>query len=328
MLTRRQWLGALALSPLAASAQPAWRPSRPMRFLVIFARGGSDDRVARLIAGAMAPVLGQPIKVENVVGDLGNRAAAALLEAPADGHTLLAGSSTVLASNAAVFPQRTPFDPLEAFAPVGRVGINTLLLAVPRNRPWRDIAALLAQARANPGAMRVGTAGEGSMSHLYTMALAREAGVRFDIAHLNGGAATVAALTAGEIDFTFTQAVTLLPLVADGRARPMMVGSKLRAVWMPSLMEVPSVEDVLPASTMDATEWWALAARAGTAPEILQALNRVLSDLVDRDEAVRARLAEMGILPTADPSPADFRAFWQADVARWRGLAPLVNATQ
>lgn len=299
-----------------------------MRFVVTFPPGGSNDRVGRLLAGAMSPLLGQPIEVVNIVGDLGNRGAAAVLEAPADGHTLIVSSSNVLASNAAIFPQQTPFDPLEAFAPVGRVGIGTILLAVPAARPWRDMGALITQARANPGRIRAGTDGEGSFSHLYTLALARAAGLRFEIVHLNGGAGSAAAVAAGEVDFNFTIASTLLPLVADGRARPLMVGSKLRAVWVPALVEIPSVEDVLPSATIDATEWWALAARAGTPPEILQALNQLLFGLLDGNEALRGALAAMAILPNPDPTPADFRTFWQADILRWRELASLSQTPQ
>ncbi len=166
----------LALLPaLPALAQRPW-PTRPMRLVVPFPPGGLADQLARPLAARLTAVLGQPMVVENRPGAGGNIGADAVAKAAPDGYSWLLGSIGPLAANQFLFASM-PFDTATAFAPVSLLVNTPKVIVVNRDRPWRSLAEMLAAARAAPGAVRAGSAGNGSSLHIALALLNRAARV-------------------------------------------------------------------------------------------------------------------------------------------------------
>jgi len=320
--TRRAVLLAGLAAALPGSAiaqqQPAF-PARPVRLVVPIAPGGANDIIARMIAERLAPVLGQPVVVENRPGAGGNLGAAAVAQAEKDGHTLLFTSANVLVANKWLYRTQMPIDPLRDLAPVSRVAVGTILLVVNAQRPWRTLDELLAFARANPGRVTMGSSGTGTISHLFLERLKRAAGV--DITHVpyRGGSLAIQDLSAGAIDMMFDAIPALLPHIREGRFRPLAAGSAGRIAYVPELAEVPGMDEAMPGAGIDALNWWSVVAPAGTPQGPIRALHAALARVM-ADEALAAQLRPMSFLPTTDPSPEAFGALWRAEEGKWREL--------
>ena len=319
MITRRQWAATAAASAGLGFSQRAEAQGGELRVVINIGAGGANDQIGRLVSERLAARLGLRLVVENIAGQGGNSGALNVLGAPPDGRTLLFTAANAITANAFLYGAIMPFDPLRDFAPIGRAGLGTILLVVPADRPWRDFAALVAHARANPGLLTAGSSGVGTISHLYIEELNRAAEMRIRHQAYPGGAPAIADLLAGRIDMMFDVIPAILPHVQAGRLRALAVGSEYRAVWTPALMETPAMGELLPGKGLDATNWWAFVARAGTPPEALTALNTALGSVLE-EEALRSRLQALTVLPAADPSPADFRRFWEAQMPLWRAL--------
>lgn len=329
-LTRRAALtGAAALAatlPLAGAARAQAFPSRPVRIVVPIAPGGANDITARLIAESLMPILGQRVIVENRPGAGGNLGAQAVAQAEKDGHTLLFTTATVLAANKWLYGAQMPIDPMRDLAPITRVGELTILLVVNSSRPHRSLAELLAFARANPGRVTMGSSGTGTISHLYLERLNRAAGTQITHVPYRGGAPAVQDLMAGNIDMMFDAIPALLPQIREGRFRPLAVGSAKRITFVPELADVPGMEEALPGSGIDAKNWFAIVAPAGTPEGPIATLHAALRRVM-ADEAIGARLRPMSIEPITDPSPAAFGTFWRAQEGVWRDLVQQSGAT-
>ena len=323
LLTRRAvpLAGFAALLPGVTVAQQQQQafPTRPVRLVVPIAPGGANDIIARLIAERLAPVLGQPVVVENRPGAGGNLGAAAVAQAEKDGHTLLFTSANVLVANKWLYRTQMPIDPLRDLAPVTRVAVGTILLVVNAQRPWRSLGELLAFARANPGRVTMGSSGTGTISHLFLERLKRAAGV--DITHVpyRGGSLAIQDLSAGAIDMMFDAIPALLPHIREGRFRPLATGSAGRITYVPELAGVPGMDEAMPGAGIDAQNWWSVVAPAGTPEGPIRSLHAALARVM-ADEALAAQLRPMSFLPTTDPSPAAFGAFWRAEEGKWRDL--------
>ena len=186
-MLRRNLLSALAAAPLCPSTRAAAQerfPGRPLRVIVPFAAGGSTDILARLCAGFLADALGlpgqtsgAPIVVENVTGAGGTLGAARVLEAPADSHTLLAGTPGPITINPRLLP-RIAYDPLRDFAPVAFVGDSPAVVVVRRDSPIRSLGELVARAKAEPGKLTYASSSIGSFAHLSGALFEWRAGVQ------------------------------------------------------------------------------------------------------------------------------------------------------
>lgn len=327
--TRRAALAAATLSavlPLGRPASAQAFPTRPVRIIVPIAPGGANDITARMIADALMPVLGQRVVVENRPGAGGNLGAQAVAQAEKDGHTLLFTTATVLAANKWLYGAQMPIDPLRDLAPITRVGELTILLVVNSARPYRTLAELLAFARANPGRVTMGSSGTGTISHLYLERLNRFAGTQITHVPYRGGALAVQDLMAGNIDMMFDAIPALLPQIREGRFRPLAVGSAKRITFVPELVDVPGMEEALPGSGIDAKNWFAIVAPAGTPDGPIATLHAALRRVM-AEESIGARLRPMSIEPITDPSPAAFGAFWRAQEGVWRDLVQQSGAT-
>lgn len=318
MPKRRPLLRAAAalLPPAPALAQGF--PSRPIRLLIPAVAAGGSDTAARIIAPHMAATLGQPVVVDNRPGGSGNLANEMLAQAAPDGHTL----QLATIGNTAVNPliqRNLAVDPLRDFTHVSLVVQVTNLLVVPADRPFRDVAGLLAASRARAGALSYGSSGVGSAGHLSGVLLDQLAGLENVHVPYRGGGQLITDILSGKLDFAFATAATTLDHVQTGRLRALAVPSAERSPLAP---DVPTMAEAgLPGYAV--LNWYMMVAPRGLPAAVTQALNAALLAAL-ADAEVARKLAAQGLEPLPS-SPEGATAFLRAEVAKW---APVVKAAR
>jgi tripartite-type tricarboxylate transporter receptor subunit TctC len=313
-LTRRHTLalaGAAALAPAALRAQPRF-PDRAITVLVPFAPGGIADITARAVGEHMARSLGQPVVIENKPSAGSIVASQAVATARPDGHTLLLMSNGNAVS-VGLF-KKLPYDPQKDFAPISTLGFFDLGIFVAANSRFANLKALLDFARANPGKLNVGTIAPGSTQHLSAKLFETVAGIDTLVVPYKGSPAVLTALRAGEIDVAFEIAGPMVPQVQAGAVRALAVSSDQRN---PALPEVPTAAQAGLAG-YEVASWNALAAPAGTPPEVMAVLGRAVREAV-ASAAVRVRLGKLG-MRVQGSSPAELQALLAGEIQRWGGV--------
>ncbi|WP_439598288.1 tripartite tricarboxylate transporter substrate binding protein [Falsiroseomonas sp.] len=312
--------GALALPalllPLAARAQAAW-PDRPVRFIQGFAPGGTTDIVARLLAPAMSAAWGQPVVVENRPGAGGTLAANTLARAN-DGHTLMLLNNG-FAVSAALY-RSLPYDPRADIEPVAMVASTGLVILAGPNGP-RDMAELVAQAKARPDAINFATVGVGSTQHFVAEAVQGAGGFRMTHVPYRGTPAAIVALRNGEVQVVAETASAVLGQIRSGEVRALAITSGQRS---PLLPEVPTIAEALGAPGFDIVTWYAIGAPAGTPPAVVQRITSVAQAMHGNAE-LQARLGALGLTPRAPGTPAETRAAVHAEMARWAEVVERTN---
>lgn len=317
MLTRLAGLVLLALLAIApASAQETF-PSRPIRFVVPFAPGGSNDFLARLMAPRMAARLGQPVVIETRSGAGGVTGVDVAVKAPADGYTVALGTTGAVILGPAMM--RTPPFTLADVAPITLAMNVQVPFVVPGRSPYRSLAELIAAAKAQPGAITYGTSGTGGLPHLVGELFAAQAGVRLVHVPYRGGGPVGTALLSAEVDFGLSDLSVFLGHHRSGTLRILAVGSPQR---LPFLPEVPTLaENGLP--DIQTNNWHGLVTAAAVPPPILDQLNAAAAEAL-RDPEVLRLCAEQGLEPVGG-SRADFAALLRADAARWGDVIRRAN---
>lgn len=318
MIARRPLLLAALAAPGLARAQAGF-PQHPLRLVVPFPPGGAADITARLLAEPMSATLGQPVVVENRPGAGGNIAADSVARAAPDGHTLFLGGATILLANKYLYRSAMPFDAFRDFAHVSRVSVGTTLLVVNANRPWQDVQALIAAAKASPGKITSGSSGIGTISHLTISKFMRSAGIEINHVPYRGLSPGLNDLLAGTIDMLFDGMPALIPHVREGRLRALAVGSQDRVAYVPGIENVPSMKEVFPGSDMDMSFWYCISTTAGSPPEAVQALHRATLAAV-KTPAYAQRLQPLGFNAIWDESPESFADVLRAQEPLWRDL--------
>lgn len=307
-ITRRAAL-ALAAAPFAAQAQ-GWSPDRPIRLLVGFPAGGVTDVIARVAAEGMAIRLGQPVIVENRAGAGGNIAAQQVARAAPDGLTLLLATNNSHGANPALY-QTLGFDPVRDFSPVALLASITNVLVVHPSLPARNVAELVALARARPGQMNFASAAVGAAGHLVGEMFKTRTGV--DIVHVpfRGAAPAQTEVVAGRVEMLFGTLQTVLEPVRAGQLRALAVTSPQR---MPQLPDVPTLaETVIPGFSADA--WFALFGPAGMSEAAVTRLNAAARESL-ADGPLRQRLLDQGFAIHVG-TPAELAAFVPAELQKW-----------
>lgn len=308
-LSRRLLLTAPLLTAGIAQAQPAW-PDRPVRIVVPFPPGGSNDIVARLLSDVMREQLGQPFLVENRSGAGGNIGADAVAKSTPDGHTLLIAAPGPFAINEHLY-RTMPFDPARDLVPVALVASVPIVLMVPASSPVTTLPELIALARREPGRLAFGSSSIGGTNHLAGELLKSMAGI--DIVHVpyRGAAPAMTDLIAGRLQLYFDNMPGALPQVREGRVRAIAVAGTTRAAVLPDLPTM--AEAGLPG--FEASAWFGMAAPGGTPPARVERINAaVLAALADA--GLRARLAQTGAEPGA-LDVAGFARFVLAEREKW-----------
>jgi tripartite-type tricarboxylate transporter receptor subunit TctC len=287
-ITRRAALAlpALLAAP-AAYAQSDW-PTRPMRIFAPFPPGGLADVLARPLAARMQAAWGQPAVVENRPGSGGNIGADVVAKAPADGYTFLVGSIGPMAANEFLFAA-LPFNPRASFAPVALLATTPKVICVGPGKPWQELGALIAAAKAEPGRLTGGSAGNGSSLHLALELFNEANGTRITHVPYRGAAQAVTDLIGGQIDCIIDNVPNILAQIRGGRVRPLATLTEAR---LPQLSDVPTVKEAGAADLVFGA-WFCLVAPAGTpAPVIARVSEQV--ELMLRDPEAGGRLAEQG----------------------------------
>ena len=315
--TRRQLLAAAGALPLAASlsaprnvhAQAAW-PTKPVRFVVPFAPGGSSEIVARSLAAELSKTIGQQVFVENKPGAAGNIAMQEVAQA-SDNHTLILGHIGTLAVNPYIF-DKLPYDPVRDFAPVSLLAKVPSLYLVPAASPFKTLRDFVEHVRKNPGKLNYGSAGNGSAGHL-AMEYLKAAGNLF-IVHVpyRGTGPQLTDLLAGRLDAASVGAPAVMGHVRAGTLRALATGTTAR---LPLLPDVPTVaEQGFP--NFEMTQWYGLMAPSKTPAPVLAKLAEETQKAV-RAETMRKRLTDDTAFPVGGP-PAEFAAFIAAEQKRWQ----------
>ncbi|MFY1851119.1 Bug family tripartite tricarboxylate transporter substrate binding protein [Achromobacter xylosoxidans] len=305
---------ALAAAPLLSSAPfsahaDAW-PQRPIRLLVPYGPGGSSDVVARAVAVEMSRDLGQQVIVENKGGGQGSIATVEAARARPDGYTLILGHVGTLAVNPTMMPNLS-YDPRRDFAPIILLAKLPMVFAVGAKVPAATLPEFVALARAKPGVLNYGSAGNGSAGHLAFEMLKTAAAI--DVVHVpyKGTGAQVTDLLAGNIDAAAAGIPGLLPHAQAGKIKIVAVGSAQR---LPILPDVPTVaEQGYPG--FESSQWFGLLAPAGTPQEAISRLQAAAQRAL-RTDAVRQRLAH-DAAELSGAGPAEFAAFIDAEERRW-----------
>ena len=300
-----------AHAPGAAQAQPY--PNHPIRLLVGFAPGGGTDVVARVVGQKVSEALGQQIIVENRPGATGTIAATAVAKAPADGYTLLVAhvNSNAIAPN--LFA-KLPYDARRDFAPIIYLGYVPNVLAVNPKVPAKNLKELVAYARQHPGELSFASSGNGSTQHLAGEMLKLSAGINIVHVPYKGSGQAITDLLANVVQLNIDTMPPVIEHIRAGTLRAMAVTTPKRAAQLP---DVPTfVEEGMAGFTM--TNWYGVAAPAGTSPEIIKRLNAEFDKALN-DKDVRAKLVPLGA-ELAGGSAAEFDAFIKSEIDKYAKL--------
>lgn len=296
-------------------------PSKQVTIIVGVAPGGTLDALARLIAQGMAPILRQPVVVENVTGAGGLVGFQRLQKAEPDGHTLNFSNMSLL-----IIPHLHPkggFDPLADLAPVASVATVPMVLAVSNASGVKDLPGLLDKMRRNPGKTNFGSGGPGTTAHLAEALFLNQAKVDGMLVQYRGTGPALVDVMSGTLDGIIDQTVTLMPLHADKRARAIAVSTAQR---LPQLPDVPTfAEGGLP--QFDLRIWNGLVAPKGTPRAALERLAAAVSQVMDSPEyrdRVEKQFASQ-IPANAERGPDAFRRLLEQDSARVSALVKAIG---
>lgn len=321
-LSRRAALAAPALLalPRGTRAQEAW-PSRPMRFVVPVAAGGSADLQARSVAQRLAERWGQPVTVENRPGANGIVAAQAFLQTPPDGHTVFATPAGPLAINPSLYRQ-IPYNVTRDFQPASLISVIPLVLVVHPSVPATNLQEFLALTRRLGDQVKFASAGIGTPSHL-TIAMTRAMGRGGEATHIpfGGSAPALTSLVAGQTMAMWDAAVSAAPFVRDGRMRAIAVAHTERLGLLPDL--ATTAEQGVP--DLIAATWMSLVVHAATPTERVRRLAAEV-DAILREPTLRDLLTGQGAILRGG-SPEDFAAFLRAETEKWGRLVRETGAT-
>lgn len=286
-------------------------PEKSIRLVVPFATGGTSEIVARSVANGLTSVLGQSVYVENKPGGAGNIAMAEVKRANPDGYTLILGHVGTLAVNQLLFGKKLPYDPNKDFAPVTLVAKVPNVIAVSSKSPYKTIADLIADAKANPKKINYGSAGNGSAGHLAMEYFSSEAGI--DLTHVpyKGSGNMLTDLIGGQIQATFNGLPSLIGQIKGGALRPLAVGSANRSKALP---DVPTLAES-GFKGFETSQWYGIIAPAGTPSDIIATLQQAIKKVLDTPEFA-SRMLEDGAVLVGD-TPQQFSAFINGEQERW-----------
>ncbi|MDA7418996.1 tripartite tricarboxylate transporter substrate binding protein [Xenophilus arseniciresistens] len=305
----RLTVGALA----AGAAWPALAayPDKPIVLVVPYPPGGMGTTFGNIVSEALSPGLGQRIVVDYKPGANGALGAGQVAKAHPDGYTLLMAVNSTMAINPHLY-SKLAFDPLRDFSPVSMIFTNANVLVVNAASPVRSVKALIAHARANPGKVNYGSAGNGSTPHLSGEMFRQLTGSPVVHVPYRGSGPAIVDLLAGQLDFLFVD-TSVLPQVRAGKLRALAVTGPKRLGAAP---ELPTMEEEGVKGFVVDT-WYSICAPAGTPPEAVRRLNEEIAKML-ADPAVRRRMRDIGVDPAEDTSAAYLQRTIQADSARWK----------
>lgn len=316
-MRRRQLLAApLLATPLLAAPLRAQEryPSRPIRLIIPVAVAGATDIVGRIVADAMAPLLGQPIVVENMDGAGSTVGAAAFQRLPADGHALYIGTNNHALMNS-MYP-RFGHSAVDDFIPIALISRQPFVLTVNPALPIRSVPDLIAWLRDKRDAANFGATTPGANNYMAGALLRQLAGVEFTTVSYRSAPLSVQDVVAGRLDFTIDSPTMIAPLIRDGRLRGLAVSTAEPSALLPDLPSLHQAGVV----GFDMAAWSILFVRAGTPPAIVSSLREAAARAVAMP-LVRQRLAGGTFDLWPDNSPEAAAALLRREIDRWAPIA-------
>lgn len=318
--TLRRTLLGLAVAaglPLAVWAQAY--PSKPITLLVPFPPGGPTDLVARVLAKKMSEQMGQSIVIDNKPGANGNIAAVAATKAAADGYTVLYNTSSITLSPALY--KTLTYDVQRDLAPVALTAVVPLALVVNPSVPVNTAREFVAYAKANPGKLSYGSAGNGNVTHLAAFQLVKHHDIDATHVPYRGSAPADVDLVAGQIQFMTDTINSVMPFVKDKRLKLLAVTTSQRMSLFP---EVPTLsETVMPG--FEAGAWQGIMVPANTPKAVVQRLNTEINKALQSAE-VKEKLALQGAEPLGS-TPEEYGAYVKKELARWAAVVKATGVT-
>jgi tripartite-type tricarboxylate transporter receptor subunit TctC len=300
--------GLLAVLASPVVAQQDY-PNRPIRLIIPFPPGGSNDIVGRAIATQMGERLGKQVVVDNRTGAGGLIGTELASKAAPDGYTIL-----VISISHSVNPwlYKLPYDPIKAFTPIGIMATGTNVLTVHPSLPVNSLRELLAMAKAQPGELSYASAGVGTFQHLSAELFKLDAKVNLLHVPFRGGGPALVDVLGGHNKVMSSSLVQAVPHIKNGRLRALGTGGKER---VPALAEVPTISEAgVPG--YEALNWWGLLAPAGTPPAIIERLHKALGEAQDAPE-IQQQFEKEGAA-TKKMSAPEFGTFVEAEMKKWQ----------
>ena len=288
-------------------------PSKPVRFVVPYPPGGSNDVLTRITAQAMSPGLGQPAVIDNRSGAGGMIGADNVAKSPPDGYSLVNVQASFTAN--AALRTKMAYDPLRDFAYLGMMARGPLLMVVHPSLPVKNVREFIALAKARPGQINYGSTGTGGHNHLASELFRRMTGINIVHVPYKGVAPALTDLMGGHTQLVMTSLPSAMTQVQAGRLKALAVGSAQRSSFMP---ELPTISEGGVKGYM-AEFWWGLAAPAKTPPAILDRLAAELAKALQSPD-LKKRFAAEGAEPSAMPGE-EFTKFIVNEITRWRKVA-------
>jgi tripartite-type tricarboxylate transporter receptor subunit TctC len=301
----------LLLAPSLAAAQ-GW-PTKPVHILVSSGAGGTADILARMIGERLAPMLGQPVIVENRPGAGGHLGAGLVARAQPDGYTLLMSGSPTHSVGPHLF-KRLSYEPMRDVPPVAMVAIAPNLLVTKSSLPVKSLADLVALAREKPGQLTYSSAGNGTSGHLAAELLKSTA--KLDMRHVpyKSGPEAVTGVLSGDVDFIFFTVPAVLPQVEAGKLRALAITSAARSALVP---DVPTVAEAgYPG--FEVLGWYALFAPRETPKPVVAKLSADIQKIVGSPD-IRDKMLQLGAEPRY-LSPEQVAAFVAVESPKWGQL--------
>ena len=312
LITHHTSLILLCAAWLAAGPSAAQQyPGKPIRLIVASTPGGSVDTLARSIGPKLSERWGQQVVVENRAGAGGAIAAEVTAKSPPDGYTLMLGTIASLAANLSLQKQ-LPYDPVRDFAPVSLVATQNLMLLIHPSVPAKSVKELVRFAKAQPGKLTFGSAGNGTGSHLSGELFKQLAGL--DIVHIpyKGVAPGLVDLIAGQISINIPSILSALPHAQSGRARALAVTGSTRTRAAP---ELPTMQEA-GIEGYESMTWYGIVAPSGTPPEVVNKLSAEVAAILKQPDT-HERLSREGADPVGS-LPQEFGRFMQSEIEKWR----------
>ena len=294
----------------AVAAAETPYPTRPVRFIVPFAPGGSTDTLARTLAQRLTDALGQQVVVDNRSGGNGNIGTEIVARAVPDGHTIVLGYIANLGIGPSLYA-KLPFDPVKDFAPVTLLAVAPNILVAHPSLPVKNVRELVAYAKANPQKVNYASAAVASLGHLAGELLNSSAGIRMQHVPYKGSGQAVIDLLAGQVQIMFSGMSAVMPHIKAGKLRPLAVTGAQRS---PATPEVPTIAEAgYPG--FEASAWYSVMAPAGTPKTVVMRLNGEILRALKIPE-VKERLENVGF-ELVGSSPDECGTYIRNEIVKW-----------
>jgi tripartite-type tricarboxylate transporter receptor subunit TctC len=307
------------LAPFLASADPTY-PNRPVRLVIPFATGGSNDIVGRFMADQLQKRLGEPFVVDNRGGAGGTLGTDFVAKSKPDGYTLLL-ISTPHTANASLY-KKLPYHPIKDFLPISRIGTAPQVISVYPGLPVKTLPELITYVKARPNQVNFVSSGVGSSQHLVTEMFASQAGLQLVHIPYKGAGAALADVAAGHAQISVGTVVQGLPLIKAERLRPLAVSGNKR---QPVLPDVPTASE-MGLKGYDADNWWGILAPVGTPADVIQKLNTAIADILSKPETIKKLSDESATV--SYQGPEEFSKFMAAESQKWALLIKTLKLQQ